>query len=417
MNSALAVAIGLTLAIILILKKCLPVYALILGAIVSGLLSGWGFESTISEMFSGVRDISPAIVRILAAGVLTGVLVKTGAADKIALTIVKKAGRRNVFLALALSVFILTGVGVFIDVAVITVAPIAIMIGKEMGLSKGKVLLALIGGGKCGNIVSPNPNTIIAAENYDAPLSSVMAAGIVPAIVGLVALIFIILPMLPDKGFSSMDNAEKADTRTDLPTFMASIAGPLVAVLLMVLRPLFGIAIDPAIALPAGGLAGVIATRKWKNTGESLSYGLEKMSSIAVLLVGTGTIAGVIKASAVKDLLISLISGWDGGAALIAPVSSILMSAASASTTAGATIASASFAQTVLAAGVNAVWAAAMTNAGATVLDHLPHGSFFHATGGSIGMELKERLKLIPYESLIGLVLVSMTGVMMLIMG
>lgn len=417
MNSALAVAIGLTLAIILILKKCLPVYALILGAIVSGLLSGWGFDLTVKEMFSGVKDISPAIVRILAAGVLTGVLVKTGSADKIALTIVKKAGRRNVFLALALSVFILTGVGVFIDVAVITVAPIAIMIGKEMGLSKGKVLLAMIGGGKCGNIVSPNPNTIIAAENYDAPLSSVMAAGIVPAIVGLVALIFIILPMLPDKGFSSMDNAEEADTRTDLPSFMASIAGPLVAVLLMVLRPLFGIAIDPAIALPAGGLAGVIATRKWKNTGESLSYGLEKMSSIAVLLVGTGTIAGVIKASAVKDLLISLISGWEGGAALIAPVSSILMSAASASTTAGATIASASFAQTVLAAGVNAVWAAAMTNAGATVLDHLPHGSFFHATGGSIGMELKERLKLIPYESLIGLVLVSMTGVMMLIMG
>ena len=80
-----------------------------------------------------------------------------------------------------------------------------------------------------------------------------------------------------------------------------------------------------------------------------------------------------------------------------------------------ATIASASFAQTVLAAGVNAVWAAAMTNAGATVLDHLPHGSFFHATGGSIGMDLKERLRLIPYESLIGLVLVSMTVVMMLI--
>ena len=91
------------------------------------------------------------------------------------------------------------------------------------------------------------------------------------------------------------------------------------------------------------------------------------------------------------------------------------MSAASASTTAGATIASASFAQTVLAAGVNAVWAAAMTNAGATVLDHLPHGSFFHATGGSIGMELKERLRLIPYESLIGLVPASVTVVIMLI--
>lgn len=416
MNSALAVAIGLTLAIILILRKCHPVYALILGALISGVLSGWGFELTVKEMFSGVKDITPAIVRILAAGVLTGVLVKTGAADRIALTIVRKAGRKNVFLALALSVFILTGVGVFIDVAVITVAPIAIMIGKELGLSKGKVLLALIGGGKCGNIVSPNPNTIIAAENYDAPLSSVMAAGIVPALVGLAALVFIVLPMLPDKGFSGLKEAEGARDEKDLPSFLASITGPLVAVLLMVLRPIFDISIDPAIALPAGGLAGLLATRKWKNTGECLNYGLEKMSPIAVLLVGTGTIAGVIKASAVKDLLIGLIAGWEGGAVLLAPISSILMCAASASTTAGATIASASFAQTVLAAGVNAVWAAAMTNAGATVIDHLPHGSFFHATGGSIGMDLKERLKLIPYESLIGLVLVTTSVIMTLLL-
>lgn len=416
MNSALAVAIGLTLAIILILRKCHPVYALILGALVSGVLSGWGFELTVKEMFSGVKDITPAIVRILAAGVLTGVLVKTGAADRIALTIVRKAGRKNVFLALALSVFILTGVGVFIDVAVITVAPIAIMIGKELGLSKGKVLLALIGGGKCGNIVSPNPNTIIAAENYDAPLSSVMAAGIVPALVGLAALVFIVLPMLRDKGFSDLKEAEGARDEKDLPSFLASITGPLVAVLLMVLRPIFDISIDPAIALPAGGLAGLLATRKWKNTGECLNYGLEKMSPIAVLLVGTGTIAGVIKASAVKDLLIGLIAGWEGGAVLLAPISSILMCAASASTTAGATIASASFAQTVLAAGVNAVWAAAMTNAGATVIDHLPHGSFFHATGGSIGMDLKERLKLIPYESLVGLVLVTTSVIMTLLL-
>ena len=63
-----------------------------------------------------------------------------------------------------------------------------------------------------------------------------------------------------------------------------------------------------------------------------------------------------------------------------------LMCAATASTTAGATIASASFAPSILGAGVAATWGAAMINAGATVLDHLPHGSFFHATGGAVGM-------------------------------
>lgn len=42
-------------------------------------------------------------------------------------------------------------------------------------------------------------------------------------------------------------------------------------------------------------------------------------------------------------------------------------------------------------------------HAEATVLDHLPHDSFFHATAGSVLMSFKERLKLIPYESLVGL--------------
>ena len=41
--------------------------------------------------------------------------------------------------------------------------------------------------------------------------------------------------------------------------------------------------------------------------------------------------------------------------------------------------------------------------AGATLIDSLPHGSFFHATGGAAGLEIKERMKLIPYEMCVGL--------------
>jgi GntP family gluconate:H+ symporter len=104
-------------------------------------------------------------------------------------------------------------------------------------------------------------------------------------------------------------------------------------------------------------------------------------------------------------MLISMFGQGESARLLLAPLSSVVMSAATASTTAGATIASASFAPTILASGVSAVWGAAMINAGATVLDHLPHGSFFHATGGSVEMGIKERLRLIPYESLVGLVL------------
>lgn len=403
MNSALAALIGLILSIVLIIRKLSPVYSLILGALVGGLLAGWGLETTVSEMIAGVKDITPAIVRIIAAGVLTGMLVKTGAASTIARSIIKALGQKYIYSALALSALLLTAMGVFIDVAVITIAPIAIIMGNRLHLSKLKLLLAMIGGGKCGNILSPNPNTIIAAENFDAPLSSVMAAGIIPAIVGLLITVFVIIPLMP-KG-ELMEGCLQEETDEQLPSLWRSLLGPIVTILLLALRPIVGVVVDPMIALPVGGVVGIVATGNWKNMSKCLSYGLEKMSTIAILLVGTGTLAGIIKASAIKDVLVNLLAGWSNGGTLMSPIAGALMSAATASTTAGATIASASFADAIVAAGVTAVWGAAMVNAGATVLDHLPHGSFFHATGGSMGMSVKERLKLIPYESIVGLVL------------
>ena len=406
MNSALAAVIGLLLSIVLIIKKVSPVFSLMLGAIVGGLLAGWGLEMTVTHMIGGVKDITPAIVRILAAGVLTGMLVKTGAATTIAKSIIKALGEKYIYLALAISAMILTGMGVFIDVAVITIAPIAIIMGCRLRLSKFKLLLAMIGGGKCGNILSPNPNTIIAAENFDAPLSSVMAAGIVPALIGLIITVFVIVPLIP-KGDLMGEEAKGDEAKGEeaLPALWRSLLGPIVTIILLALRPIAGIVIDPMIALPVGGVVGIIATGKWRNTARCLTYGLEKMSGIAILLVGTGTLAGIIKASAIKDVLVGMLAGWSNGGTFMAPIAGALMSAATASTTAGATIASASFGEAILAAGVAAVWGAAMTNAGATTLDHLPHGSFFHATGGSMGFSVSERLRLIPYETLVGLIL------------
>ena len=407
MNSAIGALVGLAIAIILIVRRFSPVYSLLLGAVAGGLIGGMGLDSTVANMISGIKDITPAIVRIIAAGVLSGVLIKTGAATTISHTIINRLGKQHLFLALALSTMLLTAVGVFIDVAVITVAPIAVIAAERMGFSRLKMLLAMVGGGKCGNILSPNPNTIIAAENFDAPLSSVMLAGVVPAIIGLIITVYVILPLLPS--YTNGKQATDADLKTaedeSLPSFWAAISAPLTVILLLMLRPIAGISIDPLLALPAGGVVGLIATRQWRNAAQSMAYGLEKMSVVAVLLVSTGAIAGIVKASTLTDLLISALGQGEASRLLLAPLSGILMSAATASTTAGATIASASFAPSILASGMAAVWGAALVNVGATVLDHLPHGSFFHATGGSMELSIKESLRLIPYMTLIGLTL------------
>ena len=138
------VLIGLIIAIVLIIRKVSPVYSLILGSLIGGLIGGFPLSDTVSIMIDGVKDVTPAILRILSAGVLSGVLVKTGAAVSISNTIIHKLGQRHVFMALALATMLLTTIGVFIDVAVITVAPIALSLGQKLSIPKSTLLLVKV---------------------------------------------------------------------------------------------------------------------------------------------------------------------------------------------------------------------------------------------------------------------------------
>lgn len=409
--TTLGALLGLVVAIVLIIKKVQPVYSLILGAVVGGLVGGAGIEGTVSVMISGAKDIMPAILRIVTSGVLAGVLIKTGAAAKIADQIVKSLGEKRALFAIALSTMILTAVGVFIDVAVITVAPIALAIAKKLGYSPMVILLAMIGGGKAGNIVSPNPNTIAAAENFGVELSSLMVANIIPAIVGLV--VTVMLTSLLNKKYKGVQETKIEEVEeVELPSFFAAIIGPIVTIILLSLRPLVGISIDPLIALPVGGIVGVLVMGKGKNINEYLTFGLSKMMPVAILLIGTGTVAGIIKASGLQATTIGVLNVLNMPAFVLAPISGILMCAATASTTSGSTIASATFSQAIVGVGISPIGGAAMVHAGATVLDHLPHGSFFHATAGATGMSIGQRLKLIPYESLVGLSMTLVSTIM-----
>lgn len=402
--TAIGAVVALSVAIVLILKKVPPAYGMLIGALVGGLIGGADLSQTVSLMIGGAQGITTAVMRILAAGVLAGVLIESGAASTIAETIVKKLGETRALLALVLSTMILTAVGVFVDVAVITVSPIALALAKRSDLSKPAILLAMIGGGKAGNIMSPNPNAIAASDAFHLPLTSVMAAGIIPAIFGII-LTYFLAKRLINKGSKVADGEVFANSSQNLPAFLPAIAAPLCAIILLALRPIADIKVDPLIALPLGGLVGALAMGKLKQVNQFATSGLLKMSPVAVMLLGTGALAGIIANSGLKDVLIEALTASGLPSYLLAPISGALMSLATASTTAGTVVASNVFSATLIELGVSALASAAMIHSGATVLDHMPHGSFFHATGGSVNMDIKERLKLIPYETAVGLIM------------
>ena len=401
--------LGLILAIILIIRKVTPAYALIFGALAGGLMGGGGLVETVSAMISGTQAMMPSVLRILASGVLVGALVKTGSAAKIADAIVEGLGSRFALVAVALATMIVTAVGVFVDIAVITVAPVALAVGKKADIPVPALLLAMVGGGKAGNVISPNPNTIAVAEAFKLDLTTVIAANIVPAVCALGVTVLLstwlskrIVVVESRSRTKEVDDSTVGLRLTTTTNLFQAALGPLTVVILLSLRPLFQITIDPLIALPAGGLVSILVCGEWRETVSYSEFGLSKVIGVSILLIGTGTVAGIVKGSGLNGDMIRLLNACHLPVFALAPVSSILLSGATASTTAGVTIAAQTFSGALLGAGIPAASAAAMLHAGGTIFDALPHGSFFHATAGAVGMSVKDRLKLFPFGTLVG---------------
>lgn len=403
--TTLGAILGLVVAIVLIIYKVPPVYGMMVGALVGGLVGGASLAETVSYMVSGAGGMASGIMRIIAAGMLAGFLIQSGSAETIAHTIVNKMGEKYALFAVIIAAWVLQAVGTFGDVIVVIIAPIALDIAARTNYSRAAASIALIGGIHAGNIVSPNANTIALAENFNLSLTTVMIGGLIPSAAGLISS-YIFLKVLRKKG--EMVDASaivRTEASEDLPSFGRAIIGPLCTIGLLMLRSLAGITIDPILALPLGGIIGTIACGKTKKLMDFATTGINRMSSIVLLLLGTGTISGIIANSALKTTLESFISATGMPGFLLAPLSGIVMGGATASCVAGATTASQIFGSTILGFGVTGIQAAVMIHAGCCVFDCLPHGSFFHISAGSLGMSIKQRLQVIPYESLIGFIM------------
>ncbi|KRN01662.1 H+ gluconate symporter related permease [Levilactobacillus senmaizukei DSM 21775 = NBRC 103853] len=402
-------------------------YSLLLGTIVGALIGGANLTQTVNIVVTGSQSVMGTVVRVLAAGVFAGVMMESGAANAIARGIVTKFGESLAILSLALATMIITAVGVFIPVAVLIVAPIALEVGSRMKISKLALLVALSGGGKAGNIISPNPNTIAAAHGFNIELSQLMVADFVPAVFGLIATVLIATLLRHHGEIASMaDVAANQDQETDaepsqLPTLKAAIVAPVLAVILLLLNPVGHILqiqvlekfeVDAMYILPLAGLVGMLAMHQGRQVLAYTKAGMARMTDVVLILIGAGAIGGLITTSTLPAMIVHLIkiSGISG--TFLAPIAGILMAAATASTSTGVILATGSFGKAILAFGTAPLAAAVMVHTGATVIDHLPQGNYFHVTANAMNMTLKDRMKSVPYESAVGLTMTIVGTIM-----
>jgi len=414
---------GLLLAIILILFKLAPTYSLILGAVVGAFIGGAGFSDAVTIVISGTQSVMGTVIRIIAAGVFAGVMMESGAAESIAKFIVDKLGGTKAMLSLALATMIITAVGVFIPVAVLIVAPIGLSVANKMGYSKVAVLVALSGGGKAGNIISPNPNTIAAAGGFDLDVNQVMLGGLIPAIFGVIVTV-ILASLIKSKGTkvtdAEIEELEKG-TASDLPSLSKALITPVIAIVLLMISPfgsLLGIdalgnlKIDSFFILPFAAVVGTLALGKGKQILDFCTSGLNRMTPTILIIIGAGAIGGLITASDLPQKVVNLVEASGISGVFLAPIAGTLMAAATASTSTGVILATGSFADAILNTGVAPLAAAVMVHASATIIDSLPHGTYFHVTRNAMSMSMKERMTVVFYEAIVGLAMTIVSTIL-----
>lgn len=241
-----------------------------------------------------------------------------------------------------------------------------------------------------------------------------MLAGVIPAICGLIVTV-ILASMLKSKGIKVTDeeaaNGSENANNAVYPPLSRAIVAPLVAIVLLMINPIGSISgiealtklkVDAMYILPLAGIIGMLAMGQGNKVLQYTSSGLSKMTATVLILIGAGGIAGLISASDLSAQVVHLIelSGISG--TFLAPISGILMAAATASTSTGVIVATGSFGQAILNMGTAPLAAAVMVHTGATVIDSLPQGTYFHVTADSMKMTIKQRMGLIPYEALVG---------------
>ena len=400
--SSLGALAGLVFAIVMIIFNAPPFYGLVVGALLGGILGGGGLDATVAAMVSGIQGMTRPILLILTSGVLIGAMIRTGSTEKLAESIIKAFGTKRALFAIAFAAALLCVAGVFVDIALIAVAPVALAVGRRANLNKESVALAMLGGGKAGNLISPNPSTIATAEAFNVDLTSLMGNSLLPALAALLMTILLARYLAKRRDGLPVRLTDVEETAATLPSLVEAAFGPAVTLFLLTLRPLCGISVDPIVALPVGGLACLLATRRVREAVETTKYGLSRVSGVAILFIGTGTIAGVVSATTLEQDFVRILHALHIHTFMLAPLSGALFSCATASTTAGATLASQTFAGTLADQGVAPLAAATMTNAGATTFNSFPHGSFFLATADATYMSFGKRTRLIPYEALVG---------------
>ena len=194
--------------------KVSPIYSLVVGATLGGLVAGLPTDQIVPVVITGFGHTIGSIGIVILFGTSIGVILEqTGGAIVIANTILKAVGKKNAALAMMLAGYIVS-IPVFSDTSIVILSPVA----RTVSARSGKPQIAVLGALNAGimathTIVPPTPGPLAAANTLGADLGMMIALGLIVAMAySLVALVYVsskpLVKMFPNP--SKVEGIEEA---------------------------------------------------------------------------------------------------------------------------------------------------------------------------------------------------------------
>ncbi|WP_047982086.1 GntP family permease [Ornithinibacillus contaminans] len=350
--------LGIALLIFFVLKTKIHAFlALLIAASVTGIVGGMNPTEVVSAITGGFGSTLASIGIIIGLGVMMGrILEVSGAAEKLAYTLIKKLGKRKEEWAMAVAGYIVA-IPIFVDSAFVILQPLVKALSRKTGKSVIALGVALaVGLAATHHAVPPTPGPLGVAGIFGADVGMMIIAGLlfsIPIIiVGVLYAKWIgkKIHQVPEEdgdGFVRLTEAEvykefldEVDEREkNLPSFMKAIMPILLPIILIFLNTTLGALNDagifaindtvlsyvqflgnPVIAVALGLIVAIYTLASNLRQTEALDRMEEGIKTAGIILLVTGAggaLGNVLRVSGTGDFIAEQIATWSIPAILV----------------------------------------------------------------------------------------------------
>ena len=392
----------IALVVLIARLKLHPFIALVSVSLAMGVAAGMPPVAAVKAFQDGVGNVLGFIAIVVGLGTMLGkMMAESGAATRIATTLIDLFGERRVHWAIMVVAFIV-GIPVFFQVGFVLLIPLVFTIARRTGMSLVKIGIPLVAGlSVVHGMLPPHPAAMLAVAAYKADVGRTILYGLLVGLptAALAGPIFAtwISPRIVLPAENPIAKQLEGESVAQMPGFGISLLTVLIPVILIVLASAADMTLDPASSVraalhfvghPIVALLLALLFSFW-SLGRTRHFTREQvmkfcndcLAPTATILLVIGAGGGfnqVLVQSGVGGAIAKMAIGSHASPLILAWIVAALIRVATGSSTVAMTAAAGIVAPIALATpGTNAELLVLATGAGALVLSHVNDAGFW----------------------------------------